>query len=109
MDLNDKIPVDTNYIRTYASVLQDDSVPQVENIKDTNRTFTFDTSHLKGKSWADDDSDSDDDETSLGEDKKQYFSSFEQSHTVRKLLLKTHPQCYLRATARACPMATLSI
>jgi hypothetical protein len=59
LDLNDNVPVATNYIRTYASVLQDDSVPQVENIKDTNRTFTFDTSHLKGKSWADDDSDSD--------------------------------------------------
>ena len=59
LDLNDNMPVATNYIRTYASVLQDDSVPQVENIKDTNRTYTFDTSHLKGKSWADDDSDSD--------------------------------------------------
>lgn len=58
-DLNDNVSVATNYIRTYASVLQDDSVPQVENIKDTNRTYTFDTSHLKGKSWADDDSDSD--------------------------------------------------
>ena len=59
LDLNIKVPIATNYIRSYASVLQDDSVPQVENIKDTNRTFTFDTSHLKGKSWADDDSDSD--------------------------------------------------
>jgi hypothetical protein len=59
LDLNDNVSVATNYIRTYASVLQDDSVPQVENIKDTNRTYTFDTSHLKGKSWADDDSDSD--------------------------------------------------
>jgi len=59
LDLNDKVSVATNYIRSYASVLQDDSVPQVENIKDINRTFTIDTSHLKGKSWADDDSDSD--------------------------------------------------
>ena len=58
-DLNEKVPIATHYVRSYASVLVDDSVPQVENVKMMTKAFTFDTSHLKGKSWADDDSDSD--------------------------------------------------
>lgn len=33
LDLNEKVPVATHYIRSYASVLVDDSVPQVENVK----------------------------------------------------------------------------
>jgi len=61
LDINDKVPVATHFIRSYASVLADDSVPKVENVKIVSKPFTFDTSHLKGKSWADDD-DSDSDE-----------------------------------------------
>jgi len=55
IDLNKKVPVATNYIRSYVSVLVDDSVPKVENVKD----IRIDTSHLKGKFWGDMDSDSD--------------------------------------------------
>ena len=59
LDLNIKVPIATNYIRSYASVLVDDSVPQVENVKDTSKPCVIDTSHLKGKFWGDEDSDSD--------------------------------------------------
>ena len=59
LDLKDKVSVATHYVRSYASVLVDDSVPQVENVKVYTTSFTIDTSNLKGKSWADDDSDSD--------------------------------------------------
>ena len=59
LDLNEKVPIATHYVRSYASVLVDDSVPRVENVKMITKAFTFDTSHLKGKSWADDDSSSD--------------------------------------------------
>ena len=59
IDLNEKVPVATNYIRSYASVLVDVPVPQVENVKIDTTPFTIDTSHLKGKFWGDVDSDSD--------------------------------------------------
>ena len=59
LDLNEKVPVATHYVRSYASVLVDDSVPQVENVKDTSQPCVIDTSHLKGKFWGDEDSDSD--------------------------------------------------
>ena len=51
LDLNEKVPVATHYIRSYASVLVDDSVPQVENVKVDTQPFTIDTSGLKGKFW----------------------------------------------------------
>ena len=59
LDLNEKVPVATHYVRSYASVLVDDSVPQVENVKVDTTSFTIDTSNLKGKFWGDEDSDSD--------------------------------------------------
>lgn len=52
---------DEHFIRSYASVLVDDSVPQVENVKSTSKPLVINTSRLKGKSWADD-SDTDSDE-----------------------------------------------
>ena len=58
-DLNEKVPVATHYVRSYASVLVDDSVPQVENVKVDTTSFTIDTSNVKGKFWGDEDSDSD--------------------------------------------------
>ena len=58
-DLNEKVPVATHYVRSYASVLVDDSVPQVENVKVDTPSFAIDTSGLKGKFWGADDSDSD--------------------------------------------------
>ena len=59
LDLNEKVPIATHYIRSYASVLVDDLVPQVEDAKVDTPSFTIDTSHLKGKFWGDEDSDSD--------------------------------------------------
>ena len=59
IDLNDTVPIATHYVRSYASVLVDDSVPQVENIKIDATPFAFDTSHLRGKFWGNNDSDSD--------------------------------------------------
>jgi len=59
IDLNDKVPVATHFIRSYASVLVDDSVPQVEKVKIDTTPFTFDTSHLKSSFWGDDADDSD--------------------------------------------------
>ena len=59
LNLNEKVPVATHYIRSYANVLVDDSVPQVKNVKVDTRSFTIDTSGLKGKFWGDEDSDSD--------------------------------------------------
>jgi hypothetical protein len=59
LDFKEKVPVATNYVRSYASVLVDDSVPQVENVKYTSKPYIIDTSHLKGKFWGDEDSDSD--------------------------------------------------
>ena len=59
LDLNEKVPVATHYIRSYASVLVDEPVPQVENVKDNSKPCVIDTSHLKGKFWGDEDSDSD--------------------------------------------------
>jgi len=61
-DLNEKLPVATNYIRSYASVLVDDSVPQVKNIKtkekDTNMSDFIqkvkDENNFKSKFWGDD-------------------------------------------------------
>ena len=61
LDLKENVPVATHYIRSYASVLVDDSVPQVENVKIETTPFTIDTSHLKGNFWGDSDSDSDSD------------------------------------------------
>lgn len=67
IDLNEKVLVATHYIRSYASVLVDDSMPIVENVKSdklakpTKTSFKIDTSNLKGKFWGDDDSDSDED------------------------------------------------
>ena len=58
-DLNEKVPVATHYVRSYASVLVDDSVPQVENVKVDTTPFTIDTSNLKSAFWGDEDSDSD--------------------------------------------------
>ena len=58
-DLNEKVPLATHYVRSYASVLVDDSVPQVENVKVDTTSFTIDTSNLKGKFWGKEDSDSD--------------------------------------------------
>ena len=59
LDLNEKVPVATHYVRSYASVLVDDSVPQVENVKVDTTSFTIDTSNLKSAFWGDEDSDSD--------------------------------------------------
>ena len=58
-DLKEKVPVATHFVRSYASVLVDDSVPQVENVKIETTPFTIDTSGLKGKFWGNEDSDSD--------------------------------------------------
>jgi hypothetical protein len=58
-DLNEKVPVATHYVRSYASVLVDDSVAEVENVKIETTPFTIDTSNLKGKFWGKEDSDSD--------------------------------------------------
>lgn len=59
IDLNDRVPIATNYLRSYSSVLADGSVSQVKNVKVSAEPFTVDTSHLKGKFWGDDE-DSDD-------------------------------------------------
>ena len=59
LDLNEKVPVATHYVRSYASVLVDDSVPQVENVKVDTTSFTINTSNLKSAFWGDEDSDSD--------------------------------------------------
>ena len=59
LDLNEKVPVASHYVRSYASVLVDDSVPQVENVKVDTTSFTIDTSNLKSAFWGDEDSDSD--------------------------------------------------
>ena len=67
IDLNETLPVATNYIRSYANVLIDDSLPEVENVnyrepkKVKEITFFVDKSKLKSKCWADSDSDSDSD------------------------------------------------
>ena len=61
-DLNEKLPIATNYIRSYASVLVDDSVPQVKNIKtkekDTNMSNFIqkvkDENNFKSTFWGDD-------------------------------------------------------
>ena len=69
-DLNEKLPIATNYIRSYASVLVDDSVPQVKNFKtkekDTNTNTNTNTNmsnfiqnvkdenNFKSKFWGDD-------------------------------------------------------
>ena len=59
-DENCRINIDLNEkVGSYARVLVDDYVAQVENVKDDSAPFTIDTSHLKGKFWGDDDSDSD--------------------------------------------------
>lgn len=61
LDLNEKVPIATHYIRSYASVLVDDSVSQVENVKSSSKPCVISTGYPKGKSWADD-SDTDSDE-----------------------------------------------
>tara|TARA_B100000214_G_C23962342_1_gene625906 strand:+ start:646 stop:1113 length:468 start_codon:yes stop_codon:yes gene_type:complete len=53
LDLNEKVPVATHYIRSYASVLVDDSVPQVENVKVVSRPLRV------MRDWADEVSSSD--------------------------------------------------
>ena len=62
IDLNEKLPVATNYIRSYASVLVDDSVPQVKNYKTKEKDTSMsnfiqkvkDENNFKSKFWGDD-------------------------------------------------------
>ena len=53
LDLNEKVPVATHFVRSYASVLVDDSVPQVENVKVVSRPLRV------MRDWADEVSSSD--------------------------------------------------
>ena len=53
LDLNEKVPIATHFVRSYASVLVDDSVPQVENVKVVSRPLRV------MRDWADEVSSSD--------------------------------------------------
>jgi hypothetical protein len=62
IDLKENVPISMNFIRSYASVVAKSEDKEAQEVKKVSPSFVLDTSRLKGKSWALDDSDDSDEE-----------------------------------------------